>query len=222
MYYSTLQGANAQRYEEPIKHPSTASSGSTPSRAAAALQTLTRLTEEKQALLVCCRHAPMHERGTIQERLRQVERDLARAQEERRRALAGAPPAPPGYDPMAPPPRPSEVTPSVSYKEPPLCPQVAEAIRGEYQKGEGLNKHALAEKYQVSYRQIKQILRSEEHRPHPTAKLNEAQVRDILRYYLDNSGRRGIITELAERFAVQKSTISDIVRRRSWREIQLE
>jgi Mor family transcriptional regulator len=209
-----------QRQEEPIKNP--LRNHANRMRAAAALRIVTELTAEKQTLLARCRSAPSHEHQALQARLQQLELDLARAQEERRRARAGAPPAPPGHNPLAPPPRPSEVVQTFSYKEPPVDTQTLEQIRTDYCQGKGLNKHALAEKYQLSYRQIQNILRHEDPRPHPTAKLDEAQVRDILRYYLDNGGRRGVITELADRFAVQKSTISDIVRRRSWREIQLE
>ncbi|NJP05037.1 MAG: hypothetical protein HC837_05110, partial [Chloroflexaceae bacterium] len=102
----------------------------------------------------------------------------------------------------------------------PITEQLAQQVRTDYQDGNGLSKYALAEKYQITYYQVLRILRNEPARVYPTAKLDATQVRNILRHYEESNGRRGIITELATQFKVQKSTISDIVKRRSWRELE--
>jgi transposase len=188
-------------------------------RASTALQIITALTTEKRTLMEHYWQASMNERPAIQDRLQQIEIDLAHAQEERRRARAGAPPAPGNYDPLGPMPRTentqrSEVC-SQSWK------QKVDAIKADYQYGEGLGKLALAEKYGLTPQQVRRILRTEGEQGHPTAKLNEAQVRDILQRYAESNGRRGIIKELADMFQVRKSTICDIVARRTWRSIDV-
>jgi Mor family transcriptional regulator len=189
-------------------------------RATAALQMITRLTQEKQSLMSRAMHTPLQERAALQHRLQQVERELAHAQDERRRALAGAPPAPVGYDPLGPLSRvetsKDDKPRSRSWKH------KMEAIRADYQQGEGMGRQALAEKYDLSLQQIEQVLREKTRRGHPTAKLNEAQVRDILHRYRESNGRRGIIKELADSFQVRKSTICDIISRRTWRNIDAE
>ena len=73
----------------------------------------------------------------------------------------------------------------------------------------------------MTRRQIREIVCGEDAQGHSTAKLKESQVREILRRYQECRGRRGIITELAHLFSVQKSTISDIVNRRSWRQLKV-
>lgn len=189
-------------------------------RATTALQVITSLTHEKTMLMNRYWQAPLYERASIQDRLQQIEIDLAHAQEERRRARAGAPPAPGGYDPLGPIPRAgsesSDGARSRAWKH------KVEAIKADYQNGEGMGKLALAEKYGLSQQQIRRILREEGDQTHSTAKLNETQVRDILQRYQDSNGRRGIIKELAEVFQVRKSTICDIVARRTWRNIDFE
>jgi hypothetical protein len=65
-------------------------------------------------------------------------------------------------------------------------------------------------------------LRNEGEQGHPTAKLNETQVRDILHRYEESNGRRGIIKELSDMFQVRKSTICDIIARRTWRNIDVQ
>ncbi|NJP06676.1 MAG: hypothetical protein HC837_14125, partial [Chloroflexaceae bacterium] len=61
------------------------------SRAEAALKLVTQLTQEKQRLLQDYRKVSAYERIFIQARLNQIDRELLRAEEERRRARAGAP-----------------------------------------------------------------------------------------------------------------------------------
>jgi Mor family transcriptional regulator len=99
---------------------------------------------------------------------------------------------------------------------------MSEAIKADYQAGQGMGKLALAEKYNLSLHQIRRILRGEDERTHSTAKLNEQQVRSILQRYEESNGRRGIIKELADIYHVRKSTICDIVARRTWRNIDVE
>jgi Mor family transcriptional regulator len=163
----------------------------------------------------------MYERSKIQDRIQQIEIDLAHAQDERRRARAGAPPAPRDYDPQRNPSRSNssggDSTRSHAWKS------KVEAIKADYQQGQGLGKLALAEKYDLSPQQIRRILRNEgDQTHHPTAKLTEEQVRDILQRYQESNGRRGIIKELADTFQVRKSTICDIIARRTWRNIDIE
>jgi hypothetical protein len=43
-----------------------------------------------------------------------------------------------------------------------------------------------------------------------------------LQRYQDSNGRRGIIKELSDVFQVRKSTICDIIARRTWRNIDFE
>jgi hypothetical protein len=189
-------------------------------RANAALEQITALTLEKQTLLSQAWQAPLYERPTIKHRLQQIERELAQAQDERRRAQAGAPPAPPGYDPQKPQQR-TESSSSNALRAPTWKHKV-EAIRADYQGGEGLGKQALAAKYNLTPQQIGRVLGEEENRTHSTAKLNETQVRDILHRYHESNGRRGIIKELSEVFQVRKSTICDIIARRTWRNIEVD
>jgi Mor family transcriptional regulator len=85
-----------------------------------------------------------------------------------------------------------------------------------------MEKHALAEKYGLSVQQIRRVLGEAVEHSHPTAKLAEAQVRDILRRYQESNGRRGIIKELADVYQVRKSTICDIIARRTWRNIEVD
>lgn len=192
-------------------------------RATVALQMITTLTTEKHSLMSRYWQVPTFERVRIQDRLQQIEVELAYAQEERRRARAGAPPAPTEYDPMAVPRLETNnsssnngVTRSQAWQ------QKVEALKADYQCGRGLGKLALAEKYGLSPQQVRRVLRDEGEQPHPTAKLNEMQVRDILQRYQESNGRRGIIKELADVFRVRKSTICDIVARRTWRSIEFE
>jgi Mor family transcriptional regulator len=176
---------------------------------------------EKNTLMHRYWQAPMFERSKIQDRIQQIEIDLAHAQEERRRARAGAPPAPGDYDPMRNPSRSSSSNSDSSTRSQAWKSKV-EAIKADYQQGEGLGKLALAEKYGLTPQQIRRVLRHEGDQSHPTAKLNEEQVRDILQRYQDSNGRRGIIKELADDFQVRKSTICDIIARRTWRSINFE
>jgi transposase len=189
-------------------------------RATAALHMITRLTQEKQSLMNRTLSTPLQERAALQQRLQQVERELAYAQDERRRALAGAPPAPVGYDPLGP------LSRAEHHKEEKPRQRgwkhKIEAIRADYQQGEGMERQALAEKYDLTLQQIEQVLREKNQRGHPTAKLNESQVRDILHRYRESNGRRGIIKELADSFQVRKSTICDIIARRTWRNIDAD
>ncbi len=190
-------------------------------RAATALHVITNLTVEKQSLMTRSWQVPQYERAHIRRRLQEIDIELAHAQDERRRARAGAPPAPHGYDPMGAVPRvergESEGTRGRSWR------QKVEEIRADYQAGAGLDKDALSEKYNLSLQQIRRVLNENDaERSHPTAKLNEDQVRDILQRYQDSNGRRGIIKELADVFHVRKSTICDIIARRTWRNIDFE
>jgi plasmid maintenance system antidote protein VapI len=190
-------------------------------RASNALQMITNLTTEKQALMTQYWRVPQHERMHLRDRLQQIDIDLANAQEERRRAQAGAPPAPLHYNPLGP------LHHNVSNDEQHVSrrrswQQVSEAIKAEYQAGEGVGKLALAEKYGVSVQQVRRIVGEPEEHTHSTAKLNEEQVRSILLRYEESKGRRGIIKELADAFQVRKSTICDIVARRTWRNIDIE
>jgi Mor family transcriptional regulator len=189
-------------------------------RAHNALQAITALTTEKQALMTHYWRVPQHERLHLRTRIEQIDIDLANAQEERRRAQAGAPPAPLHYNPLGPfqhNTNPEERTARVRSWQ-----QISEAVRADYQNGEGLSKLALAEKYGLSMQQIRRVLHDKEERTHSTAKLNEEQVRSILQRYEESNGRRGIIKELADTYHVRKSTICDIVARRTWRNIDVE
>lgn len=188
-------------------------------RAVVALQMITTLTAEKHTLMNRYWQSPMYEHPRIQKRLQQIEIELAHAQEERRRARAGAPPAPMEYDPLA---IPRLETNHNSSIRPQTSLQKIEEIKADYQCGHGMGKLALAEKYGLSPQQIRRVLRDEGTQPHPAAKLNEAQVRDILQRYQESNGRRGIIKELADVFHVRKSTICDIVSRRTWRNVEFE
>lgn len=190
-------------------------------RANAALRIITQLTQEKNALMTRYWQAPMYERASIQERLQQIDIDLAHAQEERRRARAGAPPAPGDYDPMGPTPR-ASASASSSGARSRAWKHKVEAIKADYQCGQGMCKLALAEKYGLTQQQLRRVLREDSDQSHPTAKLNEEQVRDILQRYQDSNGRRGIIKELSDVFQVRKSTICDIIARRTWRNIDFE
>jgi Mor family transcriptional regulator len=190
-------------------------------RSAVALQVITALTMEKNTLMNRYWQAPMFERSKIQDRLQQIEIDLAHAQDERRRARAGAPPAPGDYDPLRSPSRANSSNSDSSTRSQAWKSKV-EAIKADYQQGQGLGKLALAEKYGLSPQQIRRVLRNEGEQSHPTAKLTEDQVRDILQRYQDSNGRRGIIKELADTFQVRKSTICDIIARRTWRSINFE
>jgi transposase len=189
-------------------------------RATAALHMITQLTQEKQSLMNRTMSTPLHERAALQQRLQQVERELAYAQDERRRALAGAPPAPVGYDPLGPLSRVEHR--KTESPRPRGWKHTIEAIRADYQQGEGMERQALAEKYDLSLQQIEQVLREKNQRGRSTAKLNEAQVRDILHRYRESNGRRGIIKELADSFQVRKSTICDIIARRTWRYVDAD
>lgn len=66
-----------------------------------AAQRIVALTSESQALTGYLRYTPADAQQAIRRRLTQIERALAHAQDERRRAAAGAPPAPRDYDPDA-------------------------------------------------------------------------------------------------------------------------
>ncbi len=189
-------------------------------RASMALQTITRLTTEKQALMNRFYQVSLYERRQIQGRLQELEVALAHAHEERRRARAGAPPAPETYDPLGALPR-SEHVAADSHRARSWKHKIA-AIKADYQAGDGLEKQALAEKYNLSLQQIGRVLGEESARAHPTAKLNETQVRDILQRYRASNGRRGIIKELSDVFQVRKSTICDIIARRTWRSIDID
>ncbi len=189
-------------------------------RATAALHIITTLTMEKNSLMTRYWQAPLYERSTIQDRIQQIEIDLAHAQEERRRARAGAPPAPRDYNPLGPTPR-SERGSATNLRSQAWKHKV-EAIKADYQCGQGLEKLDLAEKYGLTLQQLRRVLREEGDQTHPSAKLNEEQVRDILQRYQESNGRRGIIKELADVFQVRKSTICDIIARRTWRNIDFQ
>jgi len=189
-------------------------------RAHNALQAMTALTMEKQAIMTRYWRVPQHERLQLRDRLQQIDIDLANAQEERRRAQAGAPPAPLHYDPLGP--LQQNINPDEHNTRVRSWQHTSEAIRADYQDGEGLDRLALAEKYGLSLQQIRRVLHDKEDRTHSTAKLNEDQVRSILHRYEESNGRRGIIKELADAYDVRKSTICDIVARRTWRNIDVE
>lgn len=187
-------------------------------RAAVALIIMQQLTEERYQMMNHADQYPVYERVRLRSRLHQLERELAYAQEERRRALAGAPPAPPAYDPQQPVLLDEEEDRAEQRSQ--MIAERSTAIRADYQQGQGLSKAELAEKYGLSIQQVRRIVRSESSRGHPKAKLDAAQVRDILRRYRDNKGKRGIVRELSEAFQVQKSTICDIIARRTWRDVE--
>jgi Mor family transcriptional regulator len=189
-------------------------------RAQHALQAITALTSEKQAIMTRYWRVPQNERLHLRDRLQQIDIDLANAQEERRRAQAGAPPAPLHYNPLGP--LQHNTNPEEHGARMRSWSQTSEAIKTDYQAGQGMGKLALAEKYNLSLQQIRRILRDEDERAHSTAKLNEQQVRSILQRYEESNGRRGIIKELADMYHVRKSTICDIVARRTWRNIDVE
>lgn len=219
MLYSPTISTESQHHEEPIKYPSSTHRKTINDpihRAAQALQLLRELAEEKQTMLARCWRTHGYERLLLQSRLQQIEVAMARALEERRRARAGAPPAPSSSESAT-----DQLSPAVSTPTLPLSDDLRDAIKQDYDKGRGLSATAIADKYHLTYHQVLRVVRGENPRPYPTAKLSEQQVRDILHYYVDNEGQRGVITELAKRFAVRKSTISDIVRRRSWRDIEI-
>lgn len=188
-------------------------------RAMTALQRITTLTMERHTLMSRYWQVPLYERPGMQDRLQQIDIELAHAQDERRRARAGAPPAPENYNPLGPIPRGDSDS---SKARTQAWQHTVEAIKEEYRNGQGIGKLALAEKYGLSAQQIRRVLRDEGEQTHPTAKLNESQVRDILQRYQESDGRRGIIKELADTFQVRKSTICDIIARRTWRNIDIE
>lgn len=189
-------------------------------RAAAALRLIQNLTSEQHRLMAHYWHVPLHERPAVQQRLQQIARDLAAAHAERRRARAGAPPAPRVATP------PVDLPRSASDEHEPLQRRrwrhTAEAVRADYRQGQGLSSADLARKYNLSPRQVERALRDQTGQGHSTARLNAAQVRDILQRYAESNGRRGIITELAAHYQVGRNTISDIVSRRTWRTIDSE
>ncbi|NJO05954.1 MAG: hypothetical protein HC876_10785, partial [Chloroflexaceae bacterium] len=71
-------------------------------RADAALRCIAALYHERQCILRRCEHTPFHRRAPLLTRLYRLDEALAHAHEERRRACAGAPPAPTYYNPLQP------------------------------------------------------------------------------------------------------------------------
>ncbi len=154
------------------------------------------------------------------EQLEHVRWLVAKSFDEKRRALAGAA-AVPTYDPFAYVPSALEVY-LESLRESVvvhLSAQQIERLKAEYERGRGLSRDALAERYGISRRRVDTLLRGELEE-HATARLTRAQVAEILRCYRESAGRRGIVSELARRYGVGKNTISDIVARRTWRDVE--
>jgi hypothetical protein len=70
-------------------------------REQAALETVRSLTSEQTELRSRLYRTPREQREQMSERIASLERQIRRALDELRRARAGAPPAPPRYDPDA-------------------------------------------------------------------------------------------------------------------------
>ncbi len=180
-----------------------------------ALGWLWRLTAQQHRLQASFWRSDSTLRPAIWRRLVQIEHALGYVWEERRRLRAGAPPAPPDYDPFTPvvpfdPDAPAAIPSRAAW-----ATRVA-AIRADYQQGQGLGKPALAEKYGLSLATIRRILRDECPR---TAHLEARDVQAIRARYAACKGQRGIIGELAATYQVHRSTIFEIVTWRTWRNL---
>lgn len=53
----------------------------------------------------------------------------------------------------------------------------------------------------------------------PNSKLKECEVLEIRKIHNDTNGRRGIVTELAIFYKIDQSTVSNIIRRKTWKHI---
>lgn len=149
-------------------------------RATIALQRLTALTHEKQALAAHLLRAPLHERVAVQQRLSQIEYELDHIQDERRRAAAGA-----------------TVAPRLD-----LSSELVTSAR-----------------LPLDQSTCTPTPRRRQRERRPRNRLNREQVEAILQKYAEHRRSRGIVTQLASEYQVTKSTISDIVARRTWRHL---
>lgn len=193
---------------------------SSQARAERALRWLWRLSAQQHALSQQFWRAAATHRPAIWQRLARIEHALGYVWEERRRARAGAPPAPPDYDPFAPVEPYDEQAEALQGRSArAVWLERVAAIRADYQQGHGMSKPELAAKYGLSLATIRRILRTESQ---PTAHLSASDVRAIRARYAACQGQRGIINELAATYRVHRSTIFEIISWRTWRDLPPE